>query len=295
MKNNQKIILIFIIILLVFTSFLAIFISSNIKDKDVDNVNNSSNKPRINKQITRLDDFDELYAVQNSINTIFSNIENPSELLKYIDNDYIISNNLNENNILNFLDINMEYYSLTVEEIYYNDNSDITYYFVKGYVMQYSMLGDSDYSKDKYYLLVVDQNNHYSLRPLDNITNLEEYAKNYALVETTINNNSIFRRNKIEDEAKIITYINNFSVSMFLDSEKAYNMLDDETKESYPNITSFNNDRENINNRLFTKFNATSIKENEDNSVYKVQGIRQSTITITEYYPNDYKIGFRFN
>ena len=295
MKNNQKIILIFIIILLVFTSFLAIFISSNINDKEIDNVNNSSNKPRINKQITRLDDFDELYAVQNSINTIFSNIENPSELLKYFDNDYIISNNLTENNILNFLDINMDYYSLTVEEIYYNDNSDITYYFVKGYVMQYSMLGDAKYFKDRYYLLVVDQNSHYSLRPLYNITNLEEYAKNYALVETTINNNSIFRRNKIEDETKIITYINNFSVLMFLDSAKAYNMLDDETKESYPNIISFNNDRENINNSLFTKFNATSIKENEDNTVYKVQGFRQSTITITEYYPNDYKIGFRFN
>ena len=295
MKNNQKIILIFIIILLVFTSFLAIFISSNIKDKDVDNVNNSSNKPRINKQITRLDDFDELYAVQNSINTIFSNIENPSELLKYFDNDYIISNNLTENNILNFLDINMDYYSLTVEEIYYNDNSDITYYFVKGYVMQYSMLGDAKYFKDRYYLLVVDQNSHYSLRPLYNITNLEEYAKNYALGETTINNNSSFIRNKIEDETKIITYINNFLVLMFLDSTKAYNMLDDETKESYPSIISFNNDRENINNSLFTKFNATSIKENEDNTVYKVQGFRQSTITITEYYPNDYKIGFRFN
>ena len=233
--------------------------------------------------------------MQNSINNIYSNIDNPNELLKYFDNDYVVANNLNENNILNFLNINMEYYSLTIDEIYYNDNSDITYYFVKGYVMQYSMLGDTNYSKDKYYLLVVDNNNHYSLKPLENITNLEEYAKKYTLVETTINNNSNFRRNKIDDENKIVTYINNFSVLMFLDSEKAYNMLDDETKKNYSNISIFNNNRENINNELFTKFWATSKNENEDNTVYKVQNKNQDTITITEYYPNDYKFGFKFN
>ena len=91
MKNNQKIILILIIPILIFTSFIAVFISSNINDED-EKVN-TSNKPIINKQISRLDDFDEFYAVQNAINAIFSNIENPSELLKYFDNDYVISNN----------------------------------------------------------------------------------------------------------------------------------------------------------------------------------------------------------
>ncbi len=293
MKNNQKIILILIIPILIFTSFIAVFISSNINDED-EKVNNTSNKPIINKQISRLADFDEFYAVQNTINTIYSNIEKPTELIKYFDNDYLTANNLNENNILNFLNINMDNYSITIEEIYYNDNSDITYYFIKGYVMEYSMLGDSNYSKNKYYLFIVDNNNHYSLRLLDNVSNLEEYANNYDLKEISINNNSKFKKNKIEDNTKIASYINIFNSLMFADSNKAYNMLDDETKKDYLNINSFNNDRENINNKLFTKFWATSTKENDDNIVYKVQDKNHNTITITEYYPNEFKIGFKF-
>lgn len=293
MKNNQKIILILIIPILIFTSFIAIFISSNMEDNNA-NVNNTSNKPIINKQISRLNDYDEFYTVQNTINTIYSNIEKPNELIKYFDNEYVVSNNLNENNILNFLNINMDNYSITIEEIYYNYNSEITYYFIKGYVMEYSMLGDTKYSKDKYYLLVVDNNNHYSLRPLDNINNLEEYANNYNLKEISINNNSKFTKNKIDDNTKIASYINIFNSLMFADINRTYNMLDDETKKNYQTLNSLNNDIENINNKLFTKFWATSTKENDDNTVYKVQDKNHNTITITEYYPNDFKIGFNF-
>ena len=292
-KNNQKIILALVIMLLVITSIVAIFISSNINDNNEENINNT--KPIINMQISRLTDFDEFYAVQNTINTIFSNIGKPDELIKYFDNGYLISNNLNETNILNYLKVNMDNYTVTIEEIYYNDNSDITYYFIKSYIMQYSMLGDTNYEKDKYYLLIVDNNNHYSLKPLDNISNLEEYANNYSIEDITIDNDSKFEKNEIENETKIIAYINNFNNLMFIDLEKAYNMLDDETKKIYLNLDSFNSNLENINNNLFTKFSATSIKENENNNVYKVQDYKHRTITITEYYPNEYKIGFKFN
>ena len=292
-KNNQKIILALVIMLLVITSIVAIFISSNINDNNEENINNT--KPIINMQISRLTDFDEFYAVQNTINTIFSNIGKPDELIKYFDNGYLISNNLNETNILNYLKVNMDNYTVTIEEIYYNDNSDITYYFIKSYIMQYSMLGDTNYEKDKYYLLIVDNNNHYSLKPLDNISNLEEYANYYSIEDITIDNDSKFEKNEIENETKIIAYINNFNNLMFIDLEKAYNMLDDETKKIYLNLDSFNSNLENINNNLFTKFSATSIKENENNNVYKVQDYKHRTITITEYYPNEYKIGFKFN
>lgn len=294
MKNNQKIILILIIPILIFTSFIAIFISSNMEDNDA-KVNNTSNKPIINKKITKLTNFDELYAVQNTVNTIYSNIEKPTELIKYFDNDYLASNNLNAENIIKYLKINKTRIRLTIDEIYYNSNSDITYYFIKGYIMEYSMNSNIDYYKDRYYLLIVDNNNHYSLRPLDNVNNLEEYANNYDLKEISINNNSKFTKNKIEEENKIIIYINNFINLMYLDTNEAYNMLDEETKKDYSNINSFNSNIENIKNKLFTKFWATSTNENNDHTVYKVQDKNHNTITITEYYPNEYKIGFKFN
>ena len=81
---------------------------------------------------------------------------------------------------------------------------------------------------------------------------------------------------------------------MFLDVNKAYDMSDEETKEIYSSKNLFTNNINSIYENLFTSFYATSMKENEDNNVYKVQDRNYNTITITEYYPNDYKIGLKF-
>ena len=130
--------------------------------------------------------------------------------------------------------------------------------------------------------------------PLNDIKNIEEYAKNYDIKEIEINNNTKFRITELEDQDKIINYINTFTDLMFLDVNKAYDMLDEETKEIYSSKNLFTNNINSIYENLFTSFYATSMKENEDNNVYKVQDRNYNTITITEYYPNDYKIGLKF-
>ena len=81
---------------------------------------------------------------------------------------------------------------------------------------------------------------------------------------------------------------------MFYDVNKAYNMLDDQTKEKYPDLNSFINNREVIADNLFTSFWYTNDNEDSDVFIYKVQNRGGDTITITEYYPNDFKIGFEF-
>ena len=297
-KNNQKIIIILILILLIFTSIMAIFISLNIKDTDNDsntpNSNISSSEPVINKEISRLKDATEYFAVQNTLNNIFANIDNSSKLLTFFDNDYIYNNNLTKDNVLEVLKINEENLNIVVEEVYYNDNSDITYYFIKSYIMGYAMDDDVTYSSDKYYLLIVDENKQFILKPLENISNLEEFANNYEIKEVTINNDSKFKKNEVTEDNKLTTYITSFTNLMYLDTNKAYEMLDDNTKKEYLNLNNFKNNIDDISKSLFTTFRATYTKENEDNIVYKVQNHNGDTITITEYYPNDYKIGFNF-
>ena len=297
-KNNQKTIIILIIILLLFTSIMAVLISSNIKENNNDNKQNSnvpSNETTINEEISKLKNSKEYFAVQGTINNIFIKSKNPSELLTYFSQDYILENDLNEENILKFLKIENDSLNFYAEEIYYNANSSVTYYFTKGYTLDYPAEEDIvKYNNLVFYLLIVDNRNHYVLKPLENIDNLEEYAKSYDKKAITIENDSLFNISEITDDNKLITYISNFINLMYLDVDKAYEMLDLKTKEIYPNINSFVNNRDNINNGLFTKFWATSTKENEDNIVYKVQNHDGDTITITEYYPNDYSIGFKF-
>ena len=292
-KNNQKVILILILVLLIFTSIIAFAINLTIKD---DNNPNVSNESIINKEITRLNNSQKYFAVQKTINDIFSYINDTSTFLTFFDNEYINSNNLTEDNILDYFQISKkDSINFVVEEIYFNDNSNITYYFIKCYTMEYEVGEDNvTYHPNKYYLLIVDNNNHYVLKPLENITNLEEYAKTYDIKEVKINNNTKLKKYDLSDDNRVINYINNYSNLINLDITKAYEMLDDETKKQYYNLNSFVNDIDNIYANLFTTFKATSKKENGDNTIYKVQNRNMDTITITEYYPNDYKIGFSF-
>ena len=299
-KNNQKFIIIVIASLLILTSLLAVLISSNIKENNngsnMSNNNIPSNKPIINKEISRLNDSDEYFTVQNVINYFYDVREqnNTKELFDLLNKEYISNNGITEDNILDNINLANDNVNFNAEEIYYNVRSNITYYFLKGYLVGDSFIKEDTYNDNVYFLVIVDIDNNYVIMPLNDIKNIEEYAKNYDIKEIEINNNTKFRITELEDQDKIINYINTFTDLMFLDVNKAYDMLDEETKEIYSSKNLFTNNINSIYENLFTSFYATSMKENEDNNVYKVQDRNYNTITITEYYPNDYKIGLKF-
>ena len=282
-KNNQKLIIIVIVVLLIMTSLLAVFISLNIEDNDNGNSgNNNSSKPIINKEISRLNDTDEYFAAQNTINYFYDVREqnNAKELLTLLNEEYVNSNEITEANILDYIVLENDNINFHASEICY--------------IVGDSFIKEDTYDDNIYFLVIVDMDNNYSIMPLSDINNIEEYAKNYDIKETYIDNNTLFTETNLEEQDKIINYINNYSDLMFLDVDKAYNMLDDNTKEIYLNKNIFADNITNIYEKLFTSFYATSSKENTDNIVYKVQNHDGDTITITEYYPNDYKIGFNF-
>ena len=301
-KNNQKFVIVLILILLILTSIIAIFVSLNIKDDNDDsNTPNShipSSEPIINKEISRLKDTDEYFAVQSAINSFYDKVSanEKSEIVSLLDSNYVIENNITNDNVFEKMNLSTSFINFIVEEIYYNDNSNITYYFVKGYENEYLMGEDEyvKYNKNLFYLLVVDTNKHYVIKPLNNVNNLEEFANNYDINVVTINNDSKFKKREITEEKKVTSYITNYTNLIYSDSDKAYKMLDDNTKKNYLNLDSFINDIDNISDRLFIKIWSINTQENEDNIVYKVQNHNGDTITITEYYPNDYKIGFNF-
>ena len=215
-KNNQKFIIIVIASLLILTSLLAVLISSNIKENNngsnMSNNNIPSNKPIINKEISRLNDSDEYFTVQNVINYFYDVREqnNTKELFDLLNKEYISNNGITEDNILDNINLANDNVNFNAEEIYYNVRSNITYYFLKGYLVGDSFIKEDTYNDNVYFLVIVDIDNNYVIMPLNDIKNIEEYAKNYDIKEIEINNNTKFRITELEDQDKIINYINNF-------------------------------------------------------------------------------------
>ena len=217
---------------------------------------------------------------------MFNNKENAILLL---DKNYVSRNRIDETTITNFINQTNADVKFIVDEGYYNKDSNMTYYFIKGYTID--NINEQD---NLYYLLKVDMENNYTIMPLKDIENLEEYAKDYNLSRLYIDNETSFVTKEISDVNKLNNYIENFKNIMYIDSNRAYNMLNDTTKSKYVDLNTFINDRDNIASRLFDKFDNIDVNEENNMIIYNIKNNNNDSIIITEEYPNDYKIDFNF-
>ncbi len=208
--------------------------------------------PKIESTIERLKNSDEFYTVQRVIS--------------------------NENHDVIF----------HAEEVYYNPNSKVTYYFTKGYETD-RFEGSETNSKN---CLVIVKDDYYGIVQLPQIDNMEEYAKNYKLENVNINSNKKFEVEKISEKSILSGYVAEFKNLSIIDSKKAYNMLGESTLKKYSTYESFKN---NINS-IYTSFSSVvfgySVSYEGDYKYYKIKDSLQRDIEIIEYYPNDYKINF---
>lgn len=299
MNKGQKIILILIIVLLVLTSIGAVYLSLMNNPNDVDSTPNNTTSS-LSKSIERLRNENEFYGVQDAINLFVMNVSGGKNETVYnmLDEEYIIENHLNIENVSNNLNVYTYVPSYIAEEIYYNPNSSTTYYFVKGYIIEYpAEEGNPIYKNNINYLLIVSSNKHFVIRPLESNIDIKEYAQIYEIKEKKLNNNN-FTLDNISEKNKLVSYINNFQVLLLLDPEKAYNMLDEKTKikfmgeyEDYEhNKETFLGYRSFIMGNLFTEYEYID----KQNNVYSLLDGKMHKIEITEDGVMNYKIGFNF-
>jgi len=302
MKNNSKKLIIIIVIILGITSIIALYFG--FKSPNDNNQNNNpggtttnpgtSSSNLINKEISLLTVEDEYLKIQNTINDYYTklSIKDNAGLYKILEKSYILENNITANNVTDVIYSNYETVNYTAKEIYYNKNSSVTYYFVNGYVFNQTIMEDDfSYEKSVNYMIIV-KNGYYVIRPLSNQIEIENYAKNYNIKDIDINSKTKLVTTSVSEKNKLITYITEFMNLLILDNERAYNMLDDETKNKYYSYDYFYTQRYDIYNNFSANIFAISKTENEENIIYSIKDSNQRTIKITEFRIMDYKIGF---
>lgn len=288
--RNKVLIIIGVIIGII--SILAIILSFFVKkDKTPDD------KPPIDeptlilkKDIERLNDEDTFFTIQNILNEYYELVtSNSSKLNNIVDPDYLKNNTLSSLNPNNFKVVNF-----TPEKIYYNPGSSITYYFITGSVEDLDMLLDeSTFYKNINNLLIVDERtNKYVIRPISNNINIEDYAKNYNILEKEITSDYTFNKTTIKEENKLTLYLNNYKSLLISDPEKAYSILTDAAKGKYDDYNDFYSNIESIYERLSTKIFGISKKENGKQNIYNIIDDNQNNIIIYENNIMDYKIYF---
>lgn len=298
MDKHKKKILILIGVVLAFISLIAIVFGIIFKDEEKNKPIKNPNGDRkvISKEIEELRDETTFFTLQNTINNYYRLLtnENTSELLNILDSDFKKIKNVTSNNIYDVINSDYETVTYVAKTIYYNPNSSITYYFINGYLTNLTMMEDDyDYYKSVNYLIVVDESsNYYNIIPLENDVDIENYAKNYNIREKEITSKTLMSSYSMSEKNKLSVYITEFLDLMIYDNERAYNMLDDSTKNKYSSYEDFKNQLMEIYDKLSTVIFGFSVKEVNGEKVYSIIDDKQNKITIYEKNTMNYKISY---
>lgn len=211
-------------------------------------------------------------------------------VLLLLDGDFINKNNINSNNIQNYInfttneDISVE--ALKINEII-NDSA------LKIYSI-YARKGNNVKKEDTYYIVKIAFGDVFSIYPLkgyNDIDDIKSVDNSMTNIEKNIRN-SFVKIDKINEGQIATKYFQEYKDLLLNNNELAYNKLDINYKEKrYGNINEFieyiNQNKRNI--ELMQVYKYETMKENE-NCIYKVIDRYENVYYFVESYPKEYKV-----
>lgn len=306
MKNKKDVIIIvvgsvFIVILLLLIMYFRDDIRNDVYNlnpnnvNNVSNVNNNSNLVNNNtvtsspvySKVERISEYNAFYNSAMVISKMLETMSFKDEDVLYdiLDEDYLKEKRLIKSTAVEYFNPNEYMFNLNITDEYYSCNNKNCYYFVKLNGLE----GDTDVhlvSPDKFYLLLVDLvNETFSLRPIDGITNLKDYALKYKLVDRIIPSN---KHNKYSEKEFNKLYIINYYLSyarylLFYDQSTAANYMD---VKYFDNLDYYATELGNI----VYSYKSSS---NDIYTEYKIVLHDGCELSILDYSPMKFKIVFK--
>ncbi len=255
MSKMKKIIIVAIIIILIIIAAIIGYMVTNQKkdlvDKDNNNVNTTPNNNIVENNVQTVKDSALFYTIENCIKKYegyvntnyekqvdernlpslaasygFSTQEDKnSAIMNFLDQDYIKENNINKNNLNNFIEeTNNEDIIVTALKInkLESDNSEVNSYSV------YAKKSDGDNEKNIYYIIKLDESNEaFCIYPLNkNYKNIDEINVKNQTKNIEKNNQNAIIQSDVSDAEITTKYFQEFKELVINKPEEAYDKLD---------------------------------------------------------------------
>lgn len=246
--------------------------------------------------LSNVKDYNVFFTINSIINDYYKLMidDNKSAILNVLDDNYIATHKINKNNVKNYMEQNYESISYISKYMYVKGANNKLYYFIKGEAQCYDFAAEILYEKeDVNYLVTVDLNNKsYSITPIVSSIVVFNYAQDYKMTKTAIESNSDnkYRTNDISDKNVTIYYLNYYKTMLYLNTEKAYNMLDSESKALYQNYEAFVNNLATIYDNLSTNLLSYSIRGDAGSRSYSAISTNQKRVDFFEKSIMDYTV-----
>lgn len=297
MKNKKlflaiiSLIILVIIIIFIILIFRKKFYEENIVDNDGNIV--IEEEPQGDIEEETIKDREKVinttyfFSIEECINKYLNAIKigSAAQLMNYLDGKYIQENNLTSENVLSNVE---EGYDFIATEMYEKRDKTLYSFIVKG------VADDNIYNQEKYYIVDLDlSNSTFKITPLYsyNYTSIEQIQEKEKLEEIKQNNFNKFDFLRLNNEEIYSKYANYFINLLKNNATKAYNMLDEQYRE-----TRFMNDYNRFLNYLNLMFSNnkldTEIKEisKYDNSGFLIKTKNDNRYIIKAVYPMEFTV-----
>ena len=285
-------------------SFNDIIHFNRVIDRKPDNQNTTNNTISNNEVIAPIEfsqvkDYDIYFTINSIINKYYEEITNNNykQVMGYLDDYYIRNNKITGNTIYNFVKTGYQDITYYSKLMYVKSSGKIFYYFVEGEEQLYNFIDERLTEEENVaYLVIVDKNNDtFSITPLKTPSFLE-YAKNYVVSNNKAvkaNAYNTYFINTTTDEAMCSYYINYFKTLLYLNTEKAYNMLDSSYKSTFKDYEDFVNNLQKVYDKLNPRLLNYSVKGENGRRVYSVINQNNVKIEMTESSILNFKINIK--
>ena len=242
MKKKEKKIIIAIIICLIFCVSLIFFLNKSLKESNREYREENENEQGIGlNELEKVKDIDAFFMIDNCVKTYLDMVKNndAAVVITYLSDNFIKSNNINEQNIFETIKSYNNYDSYRTVELYEKIDIETRFelYCVKGKIDGHFI----------YYIVGIDPNNEtFDIYPIDEKNYNDSIKKSQNVIENsekTIPKKTynFYRRVNFSDEDLCRLYYTNYIKLMLTDIEDAYKMLDEDYKKlKFGNIENFN-------------------------------------------------------
>ena len=297
MKQNKKAVIVIIIVLMIFTIIVLLLTNNTNNNENLnDNNINSDNTSIAHIKINTLENDTIFFTLQRIINDYYDILKenDANKLYNILAQNYIYNNNINKNNILNVLENEYEDTSYIAKNIQYIEGEHITYYLINGYLLNQIIITEELQYENNVNYMIITKDNTYAIYPLHEIS-IDEFLEEYDFKNNEfVNSTNTYTNINILEENKLTTYINEFLTLMFVDTNKAYNMLSDESINLYKTLDNFNQRLYNIYQSISPVVFSYSTTETDEYTEYNIIDNNSNRITIYEYNTMNYRINIDF-
>lgn len=263
MKKDKKFIILLCIIVVIVIILIGIYIAILLNNKTSNN--SFDNGKIVSTKFIEVENYNTFFSVNDAINNFYDlmTLNNSNLILDVLDPDFIVENNINDDNIKEFIINNKDDIYFYAKKMYQKGIGNTLYYFISGERHDYenSLIEINHVNL----LIAVDVNsNSYFIREIDT-NNIYDYAKDYKEVNRTLddNGNNTFKYLSLSKMDVANYYLDYYKNVLFVNTEYAFNILDEETKNLYTDLEEFSNNMLGLSEILNSKISKYEFKDDK--------------------------------